>query len=71
MLLVNLSSDISTGKYNSSARGIRKMHGVLVVADATVFLIEKRSAYTDDRSQKHTSMFYSSCTRYGWTVTEK
>ena len=42
-----------------------KPHCVLIVADATVLLIEWRSAHTDVRSQKHTSMFYASRTLYG------
>lgn len=33
-----------------------KTHCVLIVADATVLLIEWRSAHTDVRSQKHTSV---------------
>lgn len=37
-----------------------KTHCVLIVADATVLLIEWRSAHTDVRSQKHTSMFFCS-----------
>ena len=42
-----------------------KPHCVLIVANATVLLIERHSAHTDVRAQKHTSMFYVSRTLYG------
>ena len=42
-----------------------KPHCVLIVADATVLLIDGRSAHTDVRSQKHASMFCASRTLYG------
>ena len=42
-----------------------KPHCVLIVAGATVLLINRRSTHTDVRSQKHASMFYASRTLYG------
>ena len=42
-----------------------KAHYVLTVADATVLLINRRSAHTDVRLQKHASIFLASRTLYG------
>ena len=45
-----------------------KPHCVLIVAAATVLLINGRSPHTDVRSQKHAGMFSASRTLYGGTV---
>ena len=42
-----------------------KTHCVLIVADATVLLINRRLAHTDVRLQKHAGMFCASHTLYG------
>ena len=42
-----------------------KPHCVLIVADATVLLINRRLAHTDVRLQKHAGMFCASHTLYG------
>ena len=42
-----------------------KPHCVLIVANATVLLIDRRLAHTDVRLQKHASMFCASRTLYG------
>ena len=42
-----------------------KPHCVLIVANATVLLIDRRSAHTDVRLQKHASMFCASRTLHG------
>lgn len=42
-----------------------KPHCMLIVAAATVLLINGRSPHTDVRSQKHAGMFSASRTLYG------
>ena len=42
-----------------------KLHCVLIVADATVLLINRRLAHIDVRLQKHASMLRASHTLYG------
>ena len=48
-----------------------KPHCVLIVADATVLLINRRLAHTDVRLQKHAGMFCASRTSVWMNCYEK
>ena len=65
-LLIKYKNDIMRKeKVTVQSAPFVKPHCVLIVAAATVLLINGRSPHTDVRSQKHAGMFSASRTLYG------